>query len=233
MPIIDHFSEKIRRISHFHSFHNTWPTEIAYDLNRLLPKGFLAEPNVQIGHLGEIDVRTDELLAESGEPYFVTYQPPHATEKISVTFPQEPEIFVVNVDRARTTVGVIEIVSPSNKDRPQSREIFISKCFSILSQGISLVIVDVVTLRTFNFHDAVIRKLRRKKKRETEETPLYCSSYRYVSDHKAATIELWSYELAVGDVLPDVPLYISSEIAVPVRLERTYVSACNGLRIPI
>jgi len=75
MPIIDHFSEKIRRISHFHSFHNVWATEIAYDLNRLLPEGFLAEPNVQIGHLGEIDVRTDELLAESGEPYFVTYPP--------------------------------------------------------------------------------------------------------------------------------------------------------------
>ncbi|MBI1925244.1 hypothetical protein HYR99_13465, partial [Candidatus Poribacteria bacterium] len=97
MPLLDHFSEKLKRISHFHSFHNAWATEIAYDLNELLPKGFLAEPNVQIGNLGEIDVRADELLAESGEPCLITYHPPGSTDKIPVTFPQEPEIFVVNV----------------------------------------------------------------------------------------------------------------------------------------
>ncbi|MBI1927235.1 DUF4058 family protein [Candidatus Poribacteria bacterium] len=233
MPLIDHFSEKMRRISHFHSFHNAWATEIAYDLNRLLPEGFLAEPNVQLGRLGEIDVRADELLAENGEPYLITYQPPHATERIPVVFPNEPEIFVVNVDQARTTVGVIEIVSPANKDRPQSREIFVSKCLSILSQGIALVIVDIVTSRSFNFHNAIVRKLQSKKKCGSPETPLYCSAYRYVSDQKASAIELWWYGLAVGDVLPEVPLYISSEIAVPVRLEQTYVSACNGLRIPV
>jgi hypothetical protein len=65
MPIIDHFSPKVRTISHFHSFHHAWATHIAADLNTLLPKNFIAEPNVQIGSRIEINVQGDELLAIS------------------------------------------------------------------------------------------------------------------------------------------------------------------------
>jgi hypothetical protein len=139
------------------------------------------------------------------------------------------------VDEARTTVGVIEIVSPANKDRSQNREIFISKCLSILSQGISLIIIDLVSVRVFNFHNAIVRKLQRQRTRTSgdEGLPLYCSAYRCVREAKSMSVELWCYGLAVGDMLPTPPLYISSEVAVPVRLEPTYMAACKGLRIPI
>jgi len=243
MPIIDHFSEKIRRISHFHSFHNAWATEIAADLNEVLPKGFIAEPNVQIGSFGEIDVRADELLTEEEKTLLVQYHPPAAVAKIRVSFPDETEIFIINIEQARRTVGVIEIVSPSNKNRPENREIFVSKCLSLISQGISLIIVDIVTVRPFNFHNELLRRLRTTEGwmqdipllaptfRAEDEASLYCSSYRYTFEFKEPSVELWAYALEVGDVLPELPLFISTEIAVPVKLEKTYMETRKRFRV--
>jgi hypothetical protein len=240
MPIIDHFSEKIRRISHFHSFHNAWATEIAADLNEVLPKGFIAEPNVQIGSFGEIDVRADELLTEEEKTLLMQYHIPAAVAKIRVSFPDETEIFIINIEQARRTVGVVEIVSPSNKNRPENREIFVSKCLSFISQGISLIIVDIVTVRPFNFHNELLSRLRTTEGwmqvlapsfRVGDEMPLYCSSYRYTFEFKEPSVELWAYALEVGDVLPELPLFISPEIAVPVKLEKTYMETRKRFRV--
>ena len=138
----------------------------------------------------------------------------------------------MNISQARATVGVIEIASPSNKDRPRHRNIFVSKCLSIISQGISLLIVDIVTIHPFNFHNELLRKLEtiEGQMKEDWETPLYCSVYHYLSEERPA-LQLWTHALKVGDILPEFPLFISSEIAVPVKLEEAYMKTREGLRI--
>jgi hypothetical protein len=254
MPILDHFSDKIKRISHFHSFHNAWATQIAFELNKILPNGFIAEPNVHIGNLGEIDVRADELLSEDKTALLTQYHAPAPRGTIQVSFPEETEIFIVNISQTRATVGVIEIVSPSNKDRPRHRNLFVSKCLSIISQGISLLIVDIVTIYPFNFHNELLRKLEATEGQMEEdwETPLYCSVYHYISEFvpnrkplakvrkanslpcgttELPVLQLWTYALKVGDIFPELPLFISSEIAAPVKLEEAYMKTCEGLRI--
>jgi len=233
MPIIDHFSEKIRRISHFHSFHNAWATYIAADLNEFLPKSFIAEPNVQLGSFGEIDVRADEFLTEGEKTLLMQYHVPATTARVHASFPDETEIFIVNLEQARRTVGVIEIVSPSNKDRPVNQEMFVSKCFSLISQGISLIIVDIVTVRPSNFHNELLRRLGTTagKIQEVEQTPLYCSAYRYTFDVEHPSVEIWAYALKVRDVLPELPLFISTEIAVPVRFEETYMETRKRFKV--
>ena len=40
--------------------------------------------------------------------------------------------------------AAIELISPSDKDRPGSRQTFAAKCAGYLKQGIALVIVDIV-----------------------------------------------------------------------------------------
>jgi hypothetical protein len=119
MPVADHFSPKIRAISRFHSFHNAWATHIAGDLNALLPENFIAEPNVQIGSLIEINVQASELPTEGENQLIKQYQVPPATASLPASFPDETEVYIVDLNAARQTVGVIEIVSPANKDRPQ------------------------------------------------------------------------------------------------------------------
>jgi hypothetical protein len=56
-----------------------------------------------------------------------------------------------------TLVGVIELVSPGNKDRPAERLAFATKCASYLAQGVSLIVMDVVTNRHANLHNDIMR----------------------------------------------------------------------------
>jgi len=235
MPILDHLSEEIIDIIEFQSFHNAWAVYIAGALNEVLPRGFRAKPHVQIGNW-EVDVRTDKSLnEEEKEKLRVQYQPSSPSGAARTTFPPELEVFIVSVSRrTQKIVGVIEIVSKANKDRPASREAFVAKCHSLLSQGISLVIVDILGLPFFNLHSQLLEALKISEGKiiQKKEMPLYCSAYRVTFDtYEKPLVELWAHALKVGDELPELPLFITSEIAVPVRLETTYMEVCEKLKI--
>lgn len=49
MPLLDHFRPPLSLRRHWHSFHNSWATYLAADLNRQLPPEYFAEANVQFG----------------------------------------------------------------------------------------------------------------------------------------------------------------------------------------
>ena len=44
-------------------------------------------------------------------------------------------------------------------------------------------------------------------------------------------VKFWAYTLKVGDKLPQLPLFITPEVAVPVNLEETYMRVCDGLKV--
>src|SRR3989442_1570982 len=52
-----------------------------------------------------------------------------------------------------------ELVSPGNKDRPETRQAFAAKCVSYLTRGIGLIVVDIVTNRLANLHNDVMKLL--------------------------------------------------------------------------
>jgi len=235
MPILDHLSEEISDITEFQSFHNTWAVEIAYALNRVLPKGFRAKPHAQIG-IREVDVRTDRSLNEDEKRELISrYQPPQPLTTAPAIFPPELEVFIVNVRRrTQRTVGVIEIVSIGNKDRPDSRSDFVAKCSNLLSQEISIVVVDILVAPRFNLHNLLLSALEIMdgQIREDTDAPLSCSAYRKVFATKGTpAVQCWASALKVGDTLPELPLFITSDIAVPVDLEGTYMRACEGLKV--
>jgi len=231
MPILDHLSEEINDIAGFQSFHNAWAVEIAYDLNRVLPKGYRALSHAQIGSR-EVDVRADKsLTADEREELITRYHPSGQPVIANAIFPTELEVFILNVrQRKHRTVGVIEIVSEGNKDRPESRNTFVAKCNNLLSQEISVVIVDILALPFFNLHNQLLKalKITADRIKEDETTPLYCVSYRKTFDAKdEPAVKFWSYTLKVEDKLPQLPLFITSEVAVPVNLEETYMRVCD------
>jgi len=180
MPILDHLSEEIDDILGFQSFHNAWAVEIAYDLNRVLPKGYRALSHAQIGSR-EVDVRTDKsLTAAEEEKLMMCYQPADQPVTANAVFPTELKVFVLNLRHRRyRTVGVIEIVSAGNKDRPESRNSFIAKCNYLLSQEVSVIIIDILAFPFFNLHNQLLETLKvtEGRIRKVEETPLYCVSY--------------------------------------------------------
>jgi hypothetical protein len=64
----------------------------------------------------------------------------------------EYEVRVYDARRGRTLVAAIELVSPSNKDHPESRRAFVAKCAALLQKDVCVSIVDVVTVRQFNLY---------------------------------------------------------------------------------
>ncbi len=235
MPILDHLNEEINDIAGFQSFHNAWAVEIAYDLNRVLPKGYRALSHSQIGSR-EVDVMADKsLTADEKEELMMRYKPLDPPVIANAVFPSELEVFVLNVrGRKRRIVGVIEIVSEGNKDRPESRNAFVAKCNYLLSQEVSVIIVDILTFPFFNLHNQLLEALKVKEGgvKETEKTPLYCASYGKTFDAKdEPAVKFWVYTLKVGDTLPELPFFITSEVAVPVNLEETYMKVCDGLKV--
>jgi hypothetical protein len=130
--------------------------------------------------------------------------------------------------------GAIELVSPGNKDRAGSRLTFAAKCAGYLKHGIGLVIVDVVTARTANLHAEIFKMLEVKNRRVpwNAATGLYAGAYRAVTLRKNPRVEVWPEALTLGEVLPVMPLWLSLDLCVPLRLEDSYLAACRSLRIP-
>ena len=76
MTLQDHFRPPLSLRRRWHAFHNAWATYMASDLNRRLPEGYFAEPNVQFGL--EVDVAAFEeppAISETAQSYEVASLP--------------------------------------------------------------------------------------------------------------------------------------------------------------
>jgi hypothetical protein len=130
--------------------------------------------------------------------------------------------------------AAIELVSPANKDRAGSRRTFAARCAGYLKHGIGVMIVDIVTARSANLHRALFDTLEVKGRGAAWESPtrLYTVAYRAVTVRKSPRVEVWPEPLRLGEALPVMPLWLSPDLCVPVRLEDSYLATCRSLRIP-
>ncbi len=130
--------------------------------------------------------------------------------------------------------AAIELVSPANKDRVGSRRTFAAKCAGYLKHGIGVMIIDIVTARSANLHRELFATLGVKGRAAawTSSSGLYAVAYRAVTVRKSPRMEVWPVPLALGEVLPVMPLWLSLDLCVPVRLEESYLATCRSLRIP-
>jgi hypothetical protein len=48
---------------------------------------------------------------------------------------------------------------------------------------------------------------------------------------KSPRVAAWPEPLALGEALPDMPLWLALDRCVPVRLEESYLATCRSLRI--
>jgi hypothetical protein len=227
MNLLDHFRPPLSARRHWHSFHSGWSTFLASHLNEQLPEGYFAEPNVQFGI--EIDVAT----FEEGNGYgstVPTWNVPAPTQTLAVSLLGDVvEVLVFNTEGGPTLAGAIELVSPANKDRPEHRDAFVSKCASYVQQGIGLMIVDVVTERTADLHGALVSRLNAQER--PASAPLYAASYRLVERNEATQLDLWHQQLSLDKSLPVMPLWLRGSICLQVDLQATYERTCREQRI--
>jgi hypothetical protein len=240
MPLLDHFHPPLHGPRRWEGFHHAWPTFIAQQLNEeTLSSEYFAEPEITLGPTLEIDVATLQLTgsdpsADRGKT--TVWSPPRPKIVIPVDFAHLDAIEV----RVYQDVGgaqlraAIELVSPANKDRKETRRTFAAKCAGYLRHGISVVIVDVVTGRAANLHRELLDILTVKSRRAPWEsrTGLYTVAYRPVTVLKKPRIEAWPETLALGKTLPTMPLWLNMDLCVPLPLEKSYTATCRSLRIP-
>jgi hypothetical protein len=235
MPLRDHFRPPLSLRRHWHAFHNAWATYIAADLNRRLPAGYFAEPNVQFGI--EVDVAAFEegppelsQLFSPGEdaPLFHPTAPQYTLP--FTLAPDTVEVTIFTNDAGPTLAGAIELVSPANKDRPSHHRAFVSKCETYLQQGVGLIVVDVVTGRSTNLHDEFLAHLTAPEALYLH-ADLYTVAYRLVQRQGQAHLEIWQESLAIGDILPTMPLWLRGAVCCPVVLDETYARTCHEQRL--
>ena len=245
MPLLDHFLPPLYPRHRWHGFHNAWATYLAADLNRALPHGYFAEPNVQFSL--EIDTA---VLREAAVAYTVTplastagvngshesvaWQPPSPTQTIPFALRGDTaEVLVYEDAGGPTLVGAIELVSLANKDRPAQRSAFTAKCEHFLRTGIGLLVVDVVTTYKTNLHHALLQRLYYNADVRQGEETLYSVAYHPIEQDGATALDFWYEALALGNALPTMPLWLRGGPCMPVALEATYQRTCREQRIAV
>ncbi len=130
-------------------------------------------------------------------------------------------------------VAAVEIVSPANKDRPEQRRAFVSKCAGLLQERVSVVIVDVVTTRTQNLYGELLDLIGHSDPSlSPEPPPLYVAACRLAKRANEWLLETWAQSLGLGGSLPTVPLWLADDLAVPLELDDSYEQSCGILSIP-
>jgi hypothetical protein len=143
--------------------------------------------------------------------------------------PSEYEINIYTQDEFRL-VAAIELVSPSNKDRPENRRTFVNKCEALLKKDVCVTIVDPVTNRTANLYGELLDELNAPQT-AISRSLIYAATCRGRRSGVRWRLESWEHELTIGSVLPTLPLWLSPDFMVPLELEATYEEACRSLRI--
>lgn len=239
MPLRDHFNDKITEPFTWEEFHSQWAATMVRQLNRgLLPPGYHAAPRVRLGILAEIDVGTREERSaatregpEDPKGGVAVYSPPAPGLTVETDLSQE-DLFEVQVidKRDQTLVAAIELISPRNKDRPQSRHEFVVKCASLLKAQVSLVLIDIVTNRHANLFRELMEYLEIRDLKHPLQGPLYCCSLLPRGSNGHAKVDIWPDVLQVGAALPKLPLWLRDDLPVPLDLESTYEETCGDLR---
>lgn len=241
MPLRDHFRSPVNDTHSWDEVHGQWPGEIVRDLKPLLPAGFRAAPQVHLGSPFEVDVSTYDLdhrdsagrdAGGAGVATLATLAPTYTVEA-ELADQDEYEVRVYDTERGRKLVAVIEIVSPSNKDRPETRELFVGKMAALLQQDVCVSLVDLVTIRRANLYADLLTLYGRIDPQLAPTPPhLYAVTVRARRPPSGRVrLDAWFYPMAIGEPLPTLPIWLTPDLRVMLPLESSYQETCAILGI--
>lgn len=226
----------------FHDFHLAWIAEIRRVLNGgLLPEGYYALAE-QVASAGNPDILALHLPAPSGtDPGSngVTDLPGGtalltAPPRVRLIARAEHEAYTrrqrtltIRHTSGHRIVALIELVSAGNKASEYAWQTFLDKALASLRQGIHLLLIDLYppTARDpQGVHGSVWQSLTGKDYMAPTDAPLTLVAYS-AGAVKTAFVE----PLAVGQVLPPMPLFLTTEGYIETPLEETYQAAYAGV----
>ena len=117
-------------------------------------------------------------------------------------------------------IAVIEIVSPGNKDNTNGLQAFIRKAGKLLRRGVHLLVVDLFppSVRDpHGIHKAIWDQFKEEPFELPPDMPLTLAAYA-AGPEKVAYVE----NVAIGDPLPDMPIFLTPDHYVLCPLEASY-----------
>jgi hypothetical protein len=219
------------RANRFHHFHQTWTTTLAGALNAgLLPPSYFALAE-QITGGPEPDIVTLSVSPPAGTSpggIGVDEAPPKAhlvVRSEAASYARKANRIVVRHPDG-SVVAVIEIVSPGNKDSRHAIRAFARKAVELLHAGIHLLIVDLFPPGRRDpqgIHKLIWDRIKEEPFELPPGKPLTLAAY-------VAGAEIVAYvePVAVGGVLPDMPIFLTADRYIPCPLETTYQAAWNA-----
>jgi hypothetical protein len=221
-----------------HNFHQGWITRLTDSLNeQVLSPDYYALQEQQAAGFGP-DVLTLQGRTGSGEE---TGEGNHSTGTMIRTRPgtkftaetnaefyrrKKSSIEVRHISGDRI-VAMLEIVSPGNKSSGHAFQAFVAKACELLEHRIHLLIVDPFPpgKRDPNgIHAAIWEETKDAAFVLPKEKPLALAAYEC-----DLTTRAWVETIAVGDPLPEMPLFLEPNCHVRVPLEATYQAAFKAM----
>jgi hypothetical protein len=164
--------------------------------------------------------------AETG---IVSWTPPAPTLTAPmVLITDVVEIAVYNSEAGPVLFGAIELVSPANTDRPETRDAFVSKCASYLQQAIGLIVVDLVTNRKADLHAELLQRVTGVTATRSE---LWAAAYRAWQTAEQTNLQVWHHALALGAPLPTLPFWLKNGPCIKLDLDATYMRTLQEQRM--
>ena len=243
MLLRDHFRPPVERRHCWDELHGGWPMVIVQTLFPRLPEGYVAAPGVHLGAAFEIDVSAyvqDEPVAGptpgvGGGVAVAAHARQQPTLTMETEWPDqdEYEVRIYDERHGRRLVAAIELISPGNKDRPQSRRAFVGKVAALLQRDVCVSLVDVVTIRDFNLYAEVLEFIGGHDPAVEGKPPgLYAVTIRgRKRPGQRSVLESWFYPMQVGQALPTLPIWLDVDLSIDLELESSYEETCRFLRI--
>ena len=215
----------------FHFFHNAWLVRLADALNGgLLPPGFYAMTDQRTGVYIPDVVAVSTGGSQAVPSGATAVAEPRADRKaVSHRVRRARVRNRVLVRTTRRVVAAVEVVSPSNKDGPQSRGEFVGKVTEMILSGVHAAVVDILPTGRHDpdgIHPLVWAEL---DDEGAAEPPPPDRPVTFVGYRAGTPVEAFVNYGAVGLPLPEIPLFLEGDYYVNLPLEATYTTGFDRL----
>jgi hypothetical protein len=221
----------------FHHFHHTWITEIQRALNRgLLPAEYYALAEQIAGGLGPDVLALQRPASSNGNVAPSPREPSggialaEAPPRVAFRRRSEPDqyaakakVVTIRHKSNHEVIAVVEIVSPGNKNSRHGLRALVEKAGELLRAGVHLLIIDLFPPSVRDpqgIHKAIWDEIEDEPFELPADKPLTLAAY-----SGGACPEMFVTPVAVGQDLPDMPLFLTPEVYINVPLETTYQAA--------
>jgi hypothetical protein len=212
----------------FHDFHQSWTVALRNALNAgILPPDYFALVEQRVR--GPIpDVLTLELSPGSTNAGLddLTSTVATAQPRTRLIRRSEPRVYASKANRITVrhrhgkVVAVIEVVSPGNKASRAEFRAFIEKTADLIQQGVHLLMIDLFPPGPRDpqgLHKALWDEFQEEEIQLPADKPLTLAAY----DAGPPPVAYVDF-VAVGETLPEMPLFLQPERYVKAPLEATY-----------